>query len=643
MSTRSIYATILMACFCVSSNAYNYDQSLSSSFKMASQGRNYITGPDGSRWSYSARYEMEDVYYNEYYTDHIVHSFTFQFYDSSNRLVGTVHDEIRYGEGEVRERECVVAPLVTRNFFNLDDKPEIMVFHAINTESYVNNYYYDVYSIGGEKDKDGNDKVIHTIKGRLIESIDNSSAVGSENYYFTFVQDPVIDFPLSDPDYVAKLNETSYHLTTYKKVKTDGEEPGILIEKDIFNNHIPGDTTEGIYYMSKRADGRLFVIYSQYEKPFFIDPRGMAEDERATPDNSLKIEVYELTHDTADFISKTLIPVEAETSTEQLIYTFMGIGEVTYKDDVDMSFHGTPDSPAFIVKRSVCTAADVENMISSYYICTTDGNKKITIAENVEKMYLYRNGDPGGPLGMFVIPESDGYEFRFVFIFSGELQASISQANNGDPLYASAYPVRRNGEYKYVFEMKNYELDKYDNTYSRVAWFGDGGNLERIDRINLGKDVQASQVYLSDETLNPELFDKDEFMEYAVLVKRTYGNTIRNEYLISDDNGGRYATYSSDDGLGEPYNLTINGNRMTVQYRDNNRINSVTINLPFTTESEGALDFEPKEEEEAGINVIESDVLPIEYFDINGNHITTPTKGIYIRKQGGKTQKIIVN
>lgn len=624
-------------------------------------GNHYIIGPKGEAWSYTASYEMERIYVSEYYTEEIPKSFTFKFFDSSHRLVGTVHDIIRYAPNERRDRECYVYPQITTDFFNTDDLPEIMVFHAMNTDEYINHYYYGVYSIGGEKDEDGYDVETQRIEGRCIEVLNHSYAANDGRYLFTFVEDPYVNMPLNDPDYVAKLNAMSYRVTTYANATEDSDGPVKFMVKDIGATRIPGDTTEGIYYMSKRYEGRLYFIYSQYEKPFFIDPRGSAEDETATPDNALLIDVYDVTGSQPETVSTTVIPVNEVQDDEKLVYTFLGIGSVGGAQDVDMKYNGTPSSPAFLVTRSVAYAADIDNMKSSYYIYDAAGNLTKTIAEDTESMVLYNNGDAEGPLAMFVQSDNFGnYVFVFAFIYSGNVLATISQANNGDPLYASSYPVKIDGEYKFVFEMKYFVIGSLGNLYARVAWFDKNGKLERIDPINLGTDVQAAKVYLANVTLDPKLFDNDDAMEYAVLVKRTHGNTVRNEYLIVDDNGGRYAAYSADDGRGEPLDLTINQGwprRMTITYENGAR----SVALPFTTASTDApegetvpvtkVDSDDKDDNEnSGDEEDDSSVKDIiiegpedvVFYNLQGHQITNPGRGIYIKVTDGKPHKVVI-
>ena len=614
-------------------------------------GYSNMKGPDGSNWRYTARYDYKTVRFNEYYSETLKTGFTFTIYDSKNRKVGEIHDKIRFAENEAwrgpddangnptwygRDVECVLDPAVSLHFFNTDDKPEVMVYHAMNTVNYINHYYYSVYSLGGEKDAEGYDVPILNIEGRRIETINTSDDPNNENFLYTFVIDPVVDWPLNDPNALEKLHASYFDVITYKPAVDDVNGPQVLIEKKIGNTHIPGDTTEGIYFMSKRHDGKLYFIYSQYEKPCFVDPRGGAIDESQTPDNSLVIDVYSTDGQNINEVSTTKIPLEMEESKDQLIYTFLSIGSVAWTDDVDMRVNGTADAPAFVVMRNVAAAATIDNMISSYYIYDNAGNKIKTIMENSEGFSLFRIPGNDEPLLMFLTGIEGQYWFQFVTLYTAQQFAKISQYNNGDSLYASCAPVKQDdGSYKFAFEMQYYEQDDYDNWYARVAWFDGDGSLSRIDRINLGKDVQASLVNMDPYTMKPTIYDTDDKMEYAVLVRRTYGQATRNEFLVVDDNGGRYATFSSDDRKGDPSRFTVypgNPDILFIQYT----AGSSAYALPFKNPSE------PVE----GMNAIEnvsgdSEQAQPEYYNLQGLKVSNPsTPGIYIKKTGNTTTKI---
>lgn len=612
---------------------------------------NTLEGPDGTLWYYTAKYDYVQIRFNEYYTETVKTAFTFTIYDSNNKKVGQIHDVLRFAENERwdgngtwygRDVECVLDPAISINFFNDDDNPEVMVYHAMNTVNYINHYYYSVYSIGGKKDKDGNDIAIATIEGRCIEARNISDNPDEENFLYTFVIDPVVDWPLNDPDALEKLHASYFDVITYSK-DTDGTGPNVLISKKIGNTRIPGDTTEGIYFMSKTHKGNLYFIYSQYEKPCFVDPRGGALDESQTPDNALMIEVYAISPDSSiREVSTTRVPLIFEQSDDQLIYTFLSIGSIAWTDDVDMAVNGTPDAPAFVVARDVAAAAAIDDMITSIHIYDNSGNMLHTVADNSESLTLFRNGVGEEPLLMFVSrDENMNLIFKFVTLYTARLLATISQANNGDPLYASCVPIKDdNDNYWFVFEMQYFDSDDDGNLYARVAWFDTDGDLERIDNINLGPEVQASLVYMAREALKPDLFDTDDKMEYAVLVKRMKSNTTRNEYLIVDDNGGRYATFSADDGKGDPYLLTVlpgNPNRLLVNYSYSP---GVLYNLPFVNPSVGGR--EPDDDTNTIESINADNESQTEYFDIQGRRIYNPSNGIYLRKNGNSYEKITI-
>lgn len=546
----------------------------------------YMEGPDGSTWFYTAEYKIETIEHNPLWTEEVLKAFTFTIYDSSFNEVGKISDEIRLAENETRAREVVLDPAVSAKFFNTDDRYEVMVFFVMNTPQYVNHYYYKVYSIGGEKDNDGNDVGIATIEGRCVDATNVGSA-DEENFYYTFVTDPVIEYDASYGSYVDYLNTLTYDLRTYKKATAE-EGPSLIFTKGIYGTRIPGDTTDGIYLITKPLNGALYLIYSQYEKPYFIDPTGGATDESATPDNSLLIEVYSTTGNTPEKLSTTNIPVENITVDNALIYSFYSIGNVAWTDDVDMTVNGTPSAPAFVVTRSFANAATMEDITSSYDIYANNGQWLKNLAVDTEHIIVFDAVDGKQPQIMFIQPdENTGYQFTFANLYTAETLFAISQQNDGDPLTASCARAKMlDGSYQYAFEMSHYEEGEDGNEYARVAWFDTTGKLTHIDKINMGTNVQYATVNLTSEVLNPHLYDADDAMEYAILVKRTHGNAARNEFVVVDDNGNTFASFTADDGKGDPYIYTVllgNPNRLMMVYNANGRFNVDLYDLPFLT------------------------------------------------------------
>lgn len=547
----------------------------------------YLEAPEGGSWFYTTEYDVEYNYVNEWYTEESIVGYTFTIYDSSFKKIGEIKDKITLREGETKVAHAVLDPAVSRNFFNSDANPEVMVYIAVNTPMFTNIYYNKVYSIGGEKDADGNDVSLMTVEGRCVDSFNAAKPGEPENFFYTFAGDETPDLESDYDNFVDFINSYAYPITVYGKA-TDDNGPVTVMEKKIFLTRIPGDTTEGIYLITKPVGGKPYFIFSYYEKPYFIDPTGMAENEEATPDNSLVIETFTIENGTPVPVTTTNIPVDAEVSSSALLYTFLSIGSVAWKNDVDMVVNGKPSAPAFIVARDVMNAATYEEVVSNYIIFGNDGKKIKTIAEDTESIVLFDSKDDEEPEVMFVKKNgNDAYTFEIAGLYSGNIHFTLDQANGGDPISASCNRmVGQDGKYKYCFEMSHYDMDESGNEYMRVAWFDDKGNLDRIDRLNMGKDVMAGAVNLFSDSLNPRLYDDDDAMEYAVLVKRTHGAATRNEFIVVDDNGEWFAHFTADDGKGDPFTFIIlsgtEGNSLLMVYNDNYEYNVDIYALPFT-------------------------------------------------------------
>ena len=559
----------------------------------------YLDGPDGSTWYYTAKFTIEQIEHNEFWTEDIYKTFEFTIYDHAFNEVGTIKDEVRLNENESKANMPVLDPAISMHFFNTDDKYEVMVFFANNVDKtkdpdhdYHNHYFYNVYSIGGNKTAEGYDEVIAVMEGRCLDATNANINGGEEDFVYSFVTDPL---PLlsrqKDPDALEYLHSLTYHIDTYKKATSDAG-PEKFFEYDVYGSRIPGDTTDGIYLITIPDNGSIHYIYSQYDKPFFVDPRGGAVDESCTPDNSLKIQQYVLRNGEANMVSSTTIPIEAVESEEQLIYTFVSIGSVGYRDDVDMVVNGTKNAPAYIVTRNVCAAATLEDILSSYDIYGNDGKVVRNLGTDIESYIVFPATDGKQPQAMFITLDEDAhYQFSFVNLYSGEQLFTIDRENDGDPLQGTMDRViDENGDYHYVFEMTYWDTDSKNNDYIRVAWFDNEGKLEHIDKIMMGLNVQAAQVFINSNVLKPTLYDDDDAMEYAVLVKRTYGAAARNEFMVVDDNNGLYATFSADDGKGDPVLFDIlpgETNRLMIVYNKYNRYNIDLYDLPFLNNSEG--------------------------------------------------------
>lgn len=560
----------------------------------------FLNAPDGSTWMYTTEFDVEEIQHNEYWKEKRVKAFKFNIFNDKFEKVGEISDKVRIdssiGETGIAPNHPFLDPAITFNFFNDDDKPEIMVFFAMNSDEntgyvgYQVHFYEQVYSIGGEKDEEGYDVPIKRIEGRCIDSF-NAGQNGEEDMYYTFATtvypEGVTKEVYKNMSYEERVNfakSIKTSMVTYSKADANGELQEV-IRKDLLNVCVPGDTTDGIYLISKVVNGKPYIVFSQYEKPYFINPLGGAEDETCTPDNNFLIETYALEHGKATLTSTTSIPTVYEDSSEQLIYTFYSIGSLTWKNDVDMEVNGTPSAPAFVVTRSVGAAATIEDLTTYYELYDKDGKFVKELASGAESTFVLNQAGSKEPHIMLVKNTGSAYVFDFVDLYSGKLVMSTPQTYQGAGLMAPAERILgKDGKYKYVFALNNDEVTAAGDTYKKVAWLDQSGDIEKIDRLYIGRDVQFCQVNTDYNSLDPKLYDDDDDMEYAILVKRTHGATVRNEFIVADPEGDWYALFSADDGKGDPFLFSIypgEPNRLHMVYVGDNGYNVDIYDLPF--------------------------------------------------------------
>lgn len=554
----------------------------------------FLAMPDGRTWFYTTDYDYEEVKVNEYFTDYIMKGYTFTIYDEGFYRVGELSDKITVdtASGETGARHALLEATVTKNFFNDDDNYELMVYLGMNTGpeyDYKMHFYNKVYALGGEKTDEGYDKCIDIVEGRIVDVLDNSDANG-ENYYITIALNVYPPSKAGSPEYPTQTDwakAVKTRLQTYGKAVDD---KGIVMldERDILNVCMPGDTTDGVYMITKIVDGKPYFIYSYYEKPYLIDPVGGTDDERATPDNNFLIDTFVVENNAFKQTSASVIPVEMPDANDQIYYVFYNLGAVSWKGDVDMSVNGKPGEPAYIITRRVTTAANLEVESINLEIYGNDGKLIRPLGEDAQKVFILNSEGAAEPQAMLIRMGADDetYTFDFIDLYSGTVALSVPQIYNGEALMAPAERVKGvDGKFKYVFELLNEEIDANKHQYKRMAWINSNGEIEHIDRLNLGTQVQASMVNMDPNALNPHLFDDDDAMEYAVLVKRSQPNgTTRNEYLIVDDSGDWYGKFTADDGKGDPVLLSIypgETNRMHMTYQDGRVYNLDIFALPF--------------------------------------------------------------
>ena len=591
------------------------------------QAYNVIPGPDGSNWFYTARYEEGEYFPNDEfpdYSEYRIKKYRYTFYDSAFEKVGEIYDEIIPEGDETMSVQVELGRFVTDNFFNTDSKYEVMVSIVMNTKRYKNNWRNMVYSIGGEKDENGYDKSIARIDGFHYNTFLRGSFAGEHEYYLAFTQS----------------NELG-NITIYKGA-IDETGPVAILTYNVPDVNTPGSTEDDPCYLTKEFNGKPYFIFCKYEKSWLKNPSGMYGDESQNPNNNLMIDVFTLANPTdtkATQVSGTKIPVEIVENDEQLVWTMYSLGTLAGSDDIDMSVNGTPDAPAFLVKKNVAFAASYESPYESHLtFYNTKGEFIKELATGYDNLMILNSLPGKEPQALISTLDNSGYTFHAYDIYSGNIKFSISNVvgPNREMQFGSGYVYRvatKEGKIKYIFHIAPniLDVDQYGNDLVPVAWINEDGSLDEIHQINVGPDVWGSQVQLNSILLDPNLFDNDDEMEYVVMVKRGEDETQRKEEtLIVDHNGDRYATFSSDEGKGTPRTFSIlqnNGkNSLMVVYAAGNRYYVETYDLPFQKIQFSGVDGVVDSNDASGIYFDGSSVVAqgckIEIYSANGVKVT---------------------
>lgn len=494
--------------------------------------------PDGSFWYYTADYEYKILNQNEIYTDKTISRFEFNFYDGSLNHMGTVKDEIDYGEYEVRVAGFELAEVVTKKFFNYDDKYEIMLSISLNTVAPgINTNSVKVYSIGGEKDENGDDKVIWKIDNMLFADYVNASPdPWGENYYMTFAAE-FEDY--DNPDYFEnyKMALKTFSKATYGDVIA----PVAVNEEIITYSHMPGDMENTPCLFSWAEGGRAYFLISQYEKRFFTDPTGATEDDSVIPDNYLLADIYSISFGESSFSLEKSLRIPTVQDEANYLWTFYSIGNLDYTRDV---IHNGDDWK-FILTKQFLTPEN-EDTFDSFYLIDDEGNVINTIFELAEGKVRLSDIHGMSTQFVFIIQNGSysnegaiGYDFNFVNVPSGELQCVIPSVVREYGLTTTIDRVKGSNGPLYAVVTNTPTVDKDNNVYDRVAWFTSKGKLSRIDNINLGKGVQYSLPYIKSEALSPYYFNTDSKMEYMYLVKRMApdGKSLNEELMVVNEDG----------------------------------------------------------------------------------------------------------
>lgn len=624
-----------------------------------------VDGPDGKTWFYTLDKENDEVHY-EYFTEYFLKAYTLKIYNEKGELVGTIKDRMRYGDDEKRVPYCDILPLITTNFFNDDDKYEIMMGFAINTSTPGIMHYRTVaYQIGGEKDSDGNDMPIAELPELVADVLDATLPGGPETHYLSLVTEvrgeEIGREDDGKPSFWEKYVQSKCQVDVYMKAGADGK-PRKILTYDIPLQQVPGDQESGGFAMTKMHDSKPYIIFSKYADTFSNPFYSMQEDMSQRENNALSIDIYRL-GETPEQTQHTDIPFNKD-SDANVLFSFHSIGSLRYTSDIKF---GADGKASFILTKGNRLFSNDEQLISSYYHYGADGALLSTLFEGAESHLSMADLKGFEPQEMFVTNGSAGYMFHFVDLDSGTPRASISyqlevEGSDPDRMTANIDRVAVGDSYMYADELR-LPSEEDDVAFLRIVWLDADGKHQRTDEVNMGKNVHYAMSYIESGVLHPDFYLADDKMEYMILIKRGQEDgTAIEEVLVgqarSEDypDGRDLFLASADESKGvldriAPYHSESNPMLMLSYYGYDGRFIADFYNLPFSETGSGVEDIIAGDNASSirfNGDIVSAEGL-LEVFDLQGRRVAeglnsinlnSLSAGIYVVKAGGEARKI---
>ena len=526
-----------------------------------------LDAPNGELWFYTMTFTYIDEYFSEFYTAHWLETFTLNVYDANGKLQGTVHDKIQTRGNETHPCLCDVTPVITRNFFNTDDKWEIAMGEGFNTPQYVNQYRTLVYQLNGETNADGTSKCVYEFPHLVCDVLDASEG-GKEKFYISTAHEGshgVIDNPQEGTeDYWNNMKAYNTQITCYAPAVDNQNGPREIFTHQISIQQLPGNQDTTPYFMTQMIDGRAIAMVSYYKDTLWNPIYSTEQDITQREGNMLVASLYEIKNDKFEKFQQTEVPCPVYKEAG-IIGTYYGVGDMRYHEDISFKNYGATPQKASIVVTSDQWLTTEDGANKCYYAYDGDGNLVTTLFTNAEASISMSDIPGQEPQQLFVENTGSEWIFHFVDLLSGKERCKFNcmvDVEDGDPemLTSNLDRTAVGDSYMYVDELR-YPVEDGENSYLRFAWLDDKGKLSHIDEFNMGTNVKYAKSFINGVTLNnPSTFWEGDEQEFMVLVKRGLSTGDREELLIGQCRSeaypeGRNLLYVDSDLRGDLLNI----------------------------------------------------------------------------------------
>lgn len=508
-----------------------------------------LDGPNGEIWFYQGVIECDSVVHNEYWTEVLPKGFSVDIYDNDMKLRGSIRHTIKLKEHELRVRLIELLPVITRHYYNQDDKLEITVGLYVNHKYEYGAWPYTyVFSLGDEPDENGEHQPVMVME-KIVSDVLDASDENGENFLMTYVRE-YNDSGLTedDIDFMGTTEEGRKNFWAYNE--GNKVEIEVMSKADAEGNMQSVFKTSHVYYQSqgnqeddplmvtKLHDGKAVIVYPHYKKIFYNPFYSVIDEMTQAADNELVIDIYEQPAVGQPFVltQSTSIPA-VKVGDESVLFSYYAVGSFLYKDDI--AFNG--DHADFIITRRDYQPSS-DSSRQSFAIYNADGTMRRAIVENADGYMGLSNLKGFDPMEVFFERTSTTYIFHFMNLRTFDIELSLDyglmlDGPDGEPDHIMANIDRTlsadGSTFYYVAEMRvpGYD-DINDVNYMRAVWLNRDGSFHHMDQINMGNNVNYAQLYIDSAVLRPDFYYSDDKMEYMMLIKRARPGGGSEEQLL---------------------------------------------------------------------------------------------------------------
>ncbi len=492
-----------------------------------------LEGEDGSTWFYTINRAVSNGYYTG--ADLVL-------FNNNHEQEASFHVDIPDGK---RVNDITPMGMITSKLYDKDasTKEVTISMHAVGDAS--NNYQGTYYTRAYRYD------------GTLVKSYEGSGVMVShaQNSWTTYtrlllVNDTTEVLPDSVDEYGDPVT-VDYELIDVMRPASWGEDEP---QKD-YTFKINLDNTyyaEGSPFNVFVLDNQVYYTLSAYAKPFTSGYDSSTWEPIFTENNSYVITTFDQRYNQVDSVSVPL------TTPSDAYVRMAGFGAFP-SNNLSKNYFTEDGNLAYVVTFADYMLSKDDNRYSFSVYNANDGKVK-DVCDNVYNTWFNLASIEGQTDQVAFMQEvGDVQQIQIVDVPSCEKSVLIPAEVEGVTISTdlNRYPV--NGSYKYIIKMLNGIADADNNTIARVGWYNADLSLDHYTSFNLGPNGENFRITLSDNVLNPYLFNTDDSLEFCYIakVKRADSNKIDDVLVIADENGNTLRSFTRNDEEGDLYSASV--------------------------------------------------------------------------------------